>query len=493
MANQFVAVPPDSTGKKVQTFENTVGGNLVEAQAIGLVDQFGVPLATRPDMALRAQPDPTTLLYDTFELLETANTWTTGGTVAPAISAGYLWLMPGTAAGASSTLISKPAFLPGSSAYLQYASLIAFEAAAVPGNQRAWGLGVFGTPTVSAPITNGAVYELDSAAGSLLASVYSAGARTQSVALTRPADGLTHRYSIYYKASRVYFELDNVVVASLAFPNPVVAALSLVLASINGASALATGPTLSTSLIGLGDSARSAHQISDGVFPWREVSVKPASTPAAAADNSLVTTPHPSGAQTVTQGVPAALANAWPVRASDGVNTAGVTARGTQPAFALATQDLRDAGRNVLSLYTAAPVLLTAADALLSLTGFKGGAAVASTTTPAVVSTGKAMRLTVLETTYMAASGTTAGFVRVTLRVNLTGACLITSPAVMSWFVGGPALAVGASSVVPLPLPDGLEFPAGAGLGLSVQGFNATQAATAGLGYVALVSAGFEY
>jgi hypothetical protein len=42
MANGFVQVPPDSSGKKMQTFENTVGGNLVEAEAITIVDTAGV-------------------------------------------------------------------------------------------------------------------------------------------------------------------------------------------------------------------------------------------------------------------------------------------------------------------------------------------------------------------------------------------------------------------------------------------------------------------
>jgi hypothetical protein len=42
MANSFVQVPPDSTGKKMQTFENTIGGNLVEAEAVAIVDTAGV-------------------------------------------------------------------------------------------------------------------------------------------------------------------------------------------------------------------------------------------------------------------------------------------------------------------------------------------------------------------------------------------------------------------------------------------------------------------
>lgn len=503
MANQFVGVPPDGAGKKVQTFENTVGGNVVEAQAMALVDQFGVPLAERGDNYLKVAGDPATLLYDTFEALDTANTWTAGGTVAPTINAGYLWLNPGTAASASSTLVSKPVFQPGSSAYLQFAGLVALEAAATPGNQRVWGLGVFGTPTLSAPVTNGTVYELDSASGGLFASVYSAGARTQSAALTRPADALSHRYAIYYKASRVYFELDNVVVATLAFPNPAVALLNLAAASINGASALSAAPTLAVSLIGLGDTARNASGVADGAFPWRRATVKPGSTPAAAADNGLVVTPHPSGTQavgqsnpallnaTVAQGASAALANAWLARLTDGANISGVTAKGTQGAFALATQSLLDAGRSAMSLFVAVPVLATAADTLQSLTGLKAGAAVAATTTPAVVSAGKTLRVGSLTATYVGMA--TAGSVRITLRAQPGGVVTINSPAVMTWTVGPPAAAAGAATTVAFPSSEGLEFPAGTGLGISVVGQSATMAATAGLGYCAVTLLGFEY
>ena len=44
MASGFVQVPPDSTGKKMQTFENSVGGNTVEAEAVALVDTTGASI-----------------------------------------------------------------------------------------------------------------------------------------------------------------------------------------------------------------------------------------------------------------------------------------------------------------------------------------------------------------------------------------------------------------------------------------------------------------
>lgn len=46
MSAQFVRVAPDSTGKKVQTFENTIGSDVVEAQGVVLVDSSGAEVVT---------------------------------------------------------------------------------------------------------------------------------------------------------------------------------------------------------------------------------------------------------------------------------------------------------------------------------------------------------------------------------------------------------------------------------------------------------------
>ncbi len=233
----------------------------------------GTALGARADGFLRSQIDPVTLLFDTFEILDTTNTWTLGGTAVPTGAGGLLSVAAGTAASATSYAVSKPAFTQGASAYLQFAALISFETAAIAGNQRFWGIGVITTPTLTVPITNGTVFELDNVAGALIASVYSNGVRTLTTTLTRPTDGLTHRYAIYYKASRVYFELDNVTVSSLAFPNPAISALNVLIGSINGGTALTTAATLNSSLLGLADTGRNATQMADGTYPWRKVQV----------------------------------------------------------------------------------------------------------------------------------------------------------------------------------------------------------------------------
>lgn len=61
MADAFVQVAPDSTGKKMQTFENTVSGNVVEAEAVTLVrssDNSEVGTSSQP---VRIDPTGTTV------------------------------------------------------------------------------------------------------------------------------------------------------------------------------------------------------------------------------------------------------------------------------------------------------------------------------------------------------------------------------------------------------------------------------------------------
>jgi hypothetical protein len=164
--------------------------------------------------------------------------------------------------------------------------------------------------------------------------------------------------------------------------------------------------------------------------------------------------------------------------------------KGTQGATGASTQDLKDAGRNVTNYFMALPIITTATDALVSLTGYKGGAAVAAATAPAVVTTGKTYRITSVILTYVAIA--TAGSAKVSLRANLTGAVVVGSPVVCSWVIGGPAAAAGVSQSVTIDIPDGLEFAAGAGIGVTISGLSATQAAAA-TGYVQVALSGFEY
>jgi hypothetical protein len=190
---------------------------------------------------------------------------------------------------------------------------------------------------------------------------------------------------------------------------------------------------------------------------------------------------------TVDGGAAPAGAIAQMVKFGHGAASDFKTASATNP---IPTRDLKDTGRNLTVYRMDTPVLTTATDSLQSLTGYKGGAAVATTTTPAVVTAGKTFRLQAVVLTYVAI--VTAGSAKFTMRANTTGVVAITSPAVDSWVIGGPAAVAGVTYTVTIPVADGMEFPAGAGIGASMVGLSATQVAAA-VGYGKISFIGNEY
>lgn len=164
--------------------------------------------------------------------------------------------------------------------------------------------------------------------------------------------------------------------------------------------------------------------------------------------------------------------------------------KGTQGATGISTQDLKDAGRNVTNYFHALPIITTAAEVMQTLTGYKGGIAVAATAQPAVVTAGKTYRIQSIMLTYIADG--TIGSHQVTLRANLSGLCVIGSPLVMTWNVGTDVATAGAVHTYNVPIPDGLEFAAGTGIGVGVQGLTAAMAG--GIrGYSHVAIHGYEY
>lgn len=168
--------------------------------------------------------------------------------------------------------------------------------------------------------------------------------------------------------------------------------------------------------------------------------------------------------------------------------------KATQGATGFSTQDLKDAGRNQTNFYMVIQIVTTATDALLALTGYKSGALVAATTTPAVVTAAKTYRLTSVTLEYTSIV-TTEGSVRFTLRANTGGVVAIGSPVVCVWEVGQPGTGVsvaGKKNTIVLPLFDGIEFAAGTGIGISQVGLSPVgAAAVAGYGRISIT--GYEY
>lgn len=168
--------------------------------------------------------------------------------------------------------------------------------------------------------------------------------------------------------------------------------------------------------------------------------------------------------------------------------------KSTQGSTGFSVQNLKDAGRDAVMYFMAAPIITTNAEVMMSLTGYKGGVAVAATATPAVVTTGKRFRLQLVRLTYVNVA--TIGSARFTLRANLSGVAVIGSPLVCSWQVGisgdGTSTA-GHVTTVDVVMPDNFEFAAGTGIALGMQGFGAVPSTAAAVGYGKAELMGYEY
>jgi hypothetical protein len=172
--------------------------------------------------------------------------------------------------------------------------------------------------------------------------------------------------------------------------------------------------------------------------------------------------------------------------------TAPTLTKGTQGANGFSVQALKDAGRNQTNYFMAAQVVSTATETLQSLTGYKSGALVTATTTPAVVTAGKTYHVQRITITSIAA--TAIGSIQVQLRANTGGVVAIGSPVVDSWVLGGTTstFVAGDTETVNIDIPDGMEFAAGTGIGITVLGLAPAGTAQAG-NYAKVSVVGYEY
>ena len=222
--------------------------------------------------------------------------------------------------------------------------------------------------------------------------------------------------------------------------------------------------------------------------------VKAASTAIAATDVPLAVGLHPSSPLPAGTNSLGAVTQATPASLQVTATPIAIT-KGTQGATGFTVQNLLDAGRNtrifMLDAFTAAPVV----EALQSVVQWYGNAAVSGTTGPAVVPAGKTLRLTGYKIMYQSLA--TVGCAVVRIRCNTTGVAVLASPLVYSFESGSGAGATttamtGGMTVQTGCFPDGLEFPAGAGIGFSMAGYGPTGTLTLE-GTTRFAVYGFEY
>jgi hypothetical protein len=185
------------------------------------------------------------------------------------------------------------------------------------------------------------------------------------------------------------------------------------------------------------------------------------------------------------------------VSAVAGVDNAGVartvpvTAKGTQGAVALATQDLKDSGR-VAILWTAEFSPAAVAEALLTITESRDGAAVTTFTTK-VVTTGKRLRISAVSLVVENTLGVNPKRAKLRMRFNTAGAVTTASPLQGTWAVAVATAVNTICGTAVVPIPDGVEY-LGDGtkqIGFTLEFPDWVTAAQTGKVYVTI--AGFEY
>lgn len=238
---------------------------------------YGYYATVSPFGGLSVAMEPTDLFSDPFDStgIDVANRWTSGGTVPPTEPAGGgLLVNSGTAASATTTLVSQPTILLSNP--LAFAAIVTLEASTAKGNHRWWGFGTQpGTWTALLPVQDGVGFELDTL-GQLRASVYSSGTRVYTQTITAPTDGNPHLYFVAGRPGAFFFFMDNTEIPISPIPaqaTPSIQALPVRLHSINGLSTTTGTPTMTVTSTGAVDISRSTTKISDGLFPWRRASV----------------------------------------------------------------------------------------------------------------------------------------------------------------------------------------------------------------------------
>lgn len=296
----------------------------------------GIYPLVQPGGAMFVSDEPAPLLSEAWDTLDTTNKWTTKlSTGTAAVAAGELTAASSATNLAYGGLTSQALFSNRGFSFINSGFAIKLPNSVIANTARVWGqASVPATPTVAVPVTDGFIYRLD-AAGSLFAEVWSAGAAIFSTNITasKPADGVYAGYVVVTRGNTTLFFINSgeVPLAVAAYLNPSVNALPTVILAIAGTSP-GSSATIVCSQVAIGDTSKGFQSISDGQFPWRQATIKPASVAPLLTDTALSVTLRPdANGATVLQSV-----NGFTTTDRSGNLTTGGTSQ--QAAAALATR-----------------------------------------------------------------------------------------------------------------------------------------------------------
>lgn len=271
MADSSVPITPGSgTNVDARTATN---GDVRQVLVIG--NDGDTVTGVEPFGALTVNTGFATMFYDAWSSspIDTTDKWTVTGT-APSIASGNMTMS--ATVSTYHAIRTKDLIRPGAG-FTYVANGISVETGTTTGAGRFWGLGTTaGTPTATRLAQDGIGFELDQGTGALLAVTYNAGTRTTVATLTKPTDGLNHRYAMYFRVTSAVWFIDDmqVPVASVTWQNVSVVELPALIVRQNAGSFTGTPVFTSTAHL-TADTSRQGSSIIDPVIGTRQARVTP--------------------------------------------------------------------------------------------------------------------------------------------------------------------------------------------------------------------------
>jgi hypothetical protein len=168
----------------------------------------------------------------------------------------------------------------------------------------------------------------------------------------------------------------------------------------------------------------------------------------------------------------ATTANATAVKTDGSAVTQPISApaltKGTQAANGFSVQDLKDAGRTLVTFFVDAAAFVTT-EALTAAIAVNKGGTVTSAQTTYTVTSGKTLRIQSILITYVVGGTTIANLAKIRLRAVTSGTALVSSGIVWGAALPCPTGtgANGEGVCLSANFPDGLELPSGWNFGIS--------------------------
>ena len=282
---------PASLGAK--TTANSTAVNIASDQTVNVQMGTAAEIAagtfalTTPRGEQKVVEEPSQLFFDSFDAaLDTTNRWaapTLSGTgAALAVSAGGVVITLPTTAGYAYTT-SIPSFQDPTPGQLRFGVNIKLEATPyVSTTYRFWGFGTpqatpstAGCPACSNTITDG--IGIETYGDAMYFAEYTGGVRTQiaDLSASRPTDGLTHNYQIFYRQveAAVYINGTDVPVAVATAVQTGALAKDSFPVTYLGVQGGTAACNFSSATVSVSDTARNNSTLSDPLMPFRRATI----------------------------------------------------------------------------------------------------------------------------------------------------------------------------------------------------------------------------